>query len=71
MTGFVSTDRVLVSPVYLVGPGNSTVVTCPLHAADWAETRAPAGRMFSSPCLRAQIADLPDGWTISSRKHPN
>ncbi|MDQ0958043.1 hypothetical protein QFZ66_001921 [Streptomyces sp. B4I13] len=71
MTGFASTDRVLVSPVYLAGPGNSTVVTRPLHAADWAETRAPAGQMFSSPCLRAQIAEVPDGWTISSRKDPN
>lgn len=32
MTGFAPTDRVLVSPVYLAGPGNSTVVTRPLHS---------------------------------------
>lgn len=33
MTGSAPTDRVLVSPVYLAGPGNSTVVTHPLQAA--------------------------------------
>ncbi|GGS92712.1 DUF317 domain-containing protein [Streptomyces chromofuscus] len=65
-----SARDLLVSPVYLAGPGNPTVVTRPLHAAGWAEARTPAGRMFSSPCLRAQIADLPDGWTISYAREP-
>ncbi|MET7684412.1 DUF317 domain-containing protein [Streptomyces sp. NPDC005423] len=70
MTGFAPTNRVLVSPVYLAGPGNSAVVTRPLHAASWAEARTPVGRMLSSPCLRAQIARLPDGWTISYAREP-
>ncbi|MDX2756804.1 DUF317 domain-containing protein, partial [Streptomyces scabiei] len=70
MTGFAPTDRVLVGPVYLAGPGNSAVVTRPLHAAGWAEARTPAGRMFSSPCLRAQIARLPNGWSISYARAP-
>ena len=45
----------------LTGPGNPAVVTRTLHTAGRAEAGTPAGRRFSSPCLRAQITDLPDG----------
>ena len=33
MTGFAPTDRVLVSPVHLAGPGSSTVARPPAVAA--------------------------------------
>jgi hypothetical protein len=68
-------DDLLVGPVYLAGPGSPALITEPLRAAPgWAETQTPYGRVFSSPCLRAQIAELPSsrygGWKISWSREP-
>ncbi|QFQ99327.1 DUF317 domain-containing protein [Streptomyces phaeolivaceus] len=68
-------DDLLVGPVYLAGPGNPALVTGHLRAAPgWAESQTPYGRVFSSPCLRAQIAELPSsrygGWKISWSREP-
>jgi hypothetical protein len=68
-------DDLLVGPVYLAGPGNPLLITEPLRAAPgWAESQTPTGQVFSSPCLRAQIAELPSsrygGWKISWSREP-
>ncbi|MEW2403488.1 DUF317 domain-containing protein [Streptomyces sp. NPDC046862] len=68
-------DNLLVEPVYLAGPGNPALITEPLRAAPgWAESQTPTGRVFSSPCLRAQIAELPSscygGWKVSWSREP-
>ena len=68
-------DELLVGPVYLAGPGNAALITDPLRAAPgWAESHTAAGRVFSSPCLRGHIADLPGsrygGWKISWSREP-
>lgn len=60
MTGFAPMDRVLVSPVYLAGPGNSAVVTRPLHAAGWSEARTPERRRTCAlPTPHDHAAELP------------
>ncbi|MDT3395317.1 DUF317 domain-containing protein [Streptomyces sp. B1866] len=67
--------ELLAGPVYLVGPGNPALITEPLRAAtSWAEDHTPAGHLFTSPCLRTQIARLPKsphgGWKVTHSEKP-
>jgi hypothetical protein len=71
----VQDDDLLVGLIYLAGPGNPALIPEPLRAAPgWAESQTPYGRVFSSPCLRAQIAELPSsrygGWKVSWSREP-
>ncbi|MGW1374705.1 DUF317 domain-containing protein [Streptomyces sp. NPDC002446] len=74
--GLEPDTEVLVSPVYLAGPGNSDAVFSILDSAEgWTKTVAfGTDTYYASPCQRVRIANPTEsrygGWTITYAEDP-